>query len=446
MSMIAQTPPAVPTAAVLNQADEVVVCELVKQDSPTLRSVFDKVYRPQKLRHASPSTVLQYRINLDRFDRMLGRPAVLTDLNDNTIADLMAYTIQQGRKPRTANKVRDNLLAFWRFCARKGIVKEWPDVEPVHEPERIPEAWTEQQLRQLFASASHETFVYGGVLGCDWWLALFSILWDTGERIRAILQIEWEQIDLQGRWLKVLAEQRKGRQQDMLFRLHPDTIKRLEKIRKPERDKVFPWPFNLSLIYHHLNRIQKRAGLPTNRFSKFHRIRKSVASHAKAAGMDATHLLGHSSPRVTKAYIDPRICQTKHASDVLFRPADSPPPPDELIAPLVAEFLQSLLAETTVSRDVIDRRAFKLRWMLGAKLETLTLRELCPKRAAAQLADLESGRRKPKTIDDYRQALVSFCRWLIARKGAPEVAVRMVAELDGYCNREVVREARGGVS
>ena len=52
----------------------------------------------------------------------------------------------------------------------------------------------------------------------------------------------------------------------------------------------------------------------------FHQIRRSVASHLQAAGVDASNVLQHSSPRVTReSYLDPGICAQVKPADVLFR-------------------------------------------------------------------------------------------------------------------------------
>ena len=72
--------------------------------------------------------------------------------------------------------------------------------------------------------------------------------------------------------------------------------------------------------FRRLGEIMERAGLPNSRLYKFHSIRKSVASYYEAAGGNATELLGHSSRRITKAYIDPRICCKPSPVGVLFRP------------------------------------------------------------------------------------------------------------------------------
>ena len=64
------------------------------------------------------------------------------------------------------------------------------------------------------------------------------------------------------------------------------------------------------------------AGLPNDSRSKFHRIRKSVASHAEARGGNATAMLRHSKREVTEAYLDPTIAKQQQPSDVLFRLGD----------------------------------------------------------------------------------------------------------------------------
>ena len=40
----------------------------------------------------------------------------------------------------------------------------------------------------------------------------------------------------------------------------------------------------------------------------------------KAAGGNASNLLGHSGRRVTEKYLDPRVVTPPQASDMLFRP------------------------------------------------------------------------------------------------------------------------------
>lgn len=131
---------------------------------------------------------------------------------------------------------------------------------------------------------------------------------------------EWQHIDLSNGYLRIPAELRKGRKRDRIYRLAGDTVAAIDKIKTPERRLIFPWPFHDTYLWTKYGRILKQLNLPNDRKSKFHRMRRSVASHFEAGGGDAMALLGHSQRRVTEGYLDPRIVGEKHAIDVLFRP------------------------------------------------------------------------------------------------------------------------------
>ena len=118
----------------------------------------------------------------------------------------------------------------------------------------------------------------------------------------------------------MIAEVRKGRRRDRLYKLSHETVDALMQLPKTSHDdKIFVWPFSYTYLWHRYNQVLEMAGLPTDRKSKFHRMRKSVASHAEAAGSDATGLLDHSGRNVTTAYLDPRVAVRPQAVDCLFR-------------------------------------------------------------------------------------------------------------------------------
>jgi len=131
-------------------------------------------------------------------------------------------------------------------------------------------------------------------------------------------------------WLVIPAEVRKGQAEDRTYRLSAESTGWLETIRRPKRDLIWPWPFAESYLWIAYKRLRKRAGLPSDRRSSFHRMRRSVASHFEAAGGNATELLGHSDRRLTqRSYLDPRFCKAPQAVDRLFRlnPHDRGRPP-----------------------------------------------------------------------------------------------------------------------
>ena len=194
----------------------------------------------------------------------------------------------------------------------------WPTVTRIPEPVRIPVAWSREDLDRLFRAADTERLLISGVPSPSWWRTLHLVAWDTGERITALLGCCWSH--LSGEWLTIPAELRKGKRSDRAYRLAPQTLAALERIREPERPEIWPWPYHRSYLWIRYRIIRQRAGLPTDRRSAFHRIRRSVASHYEAAGGNATELLGHESRATTRAYLDPRIVETPQAVDLLFRP------------------------------------------------------------------------------------------------------------------------------
>lgn len=276
------------------------------------------LYFALNTRIADANTRQQYRLSLANLQEAVGKRLTIGELSDDAVALMMQRLRERGLSPRTINDRRARVHALWSWLCRRGVLAKWPMTPPLIEPTRVPEAWTEQELRKLFQAAALERRQVGGCPAWLWWSCLLSIAWNTGERVGAIMQLKWEHVDMDGRWLHVPAEIRKGKRQDMLYRLAPETMAFLLMQRRHTPEFILPWDRHPSYLWQAFGRLLKSAGLPTDRRSKFHRLRRSVASHYEAAGYDAQRLLGHSARSVTEAYIDPRIVPTIQASDVLF--------------------------------------------------------------------------------------------------------------------------------
>lgn len=280
----------------------------------TLSQFFECVYLPIRLRGRSPRTVTLYRASISAFSEYLKRPALLDDLEDSQVCRYL-LSLESGRSPYTVAKERSQLLAIWNCAAKRRYVDRFPDVPSAPLPRRIPTAWTEEELARLFAACAKERGVYCGVDAGDWWLSLHSILWDTGERIGALVQTEWT--DVRSDWLVIRAEARKGRRADAAYKLSRASVELLTKIRHPNRKLVWPWPYCHTYLWHVYGLILSAAHLPRDRNRKFHCVRKSVASHLKRLGHDPQLVLGHADPRTTAAYLDPRIVQPKQPCEIL---------------------------------------------------------------------------------------------------------------------------------
>lgn len=292
----------------------------------SLQEFFGQFFEPLRLRSRSERTRELYRTTLRTFAKFLGRVPTVQDLGDDQVNRYLSWFRGLPRAPASVNKERNNLLAIWRYAARKRFVEQWPDVDAEVEPKRVPQAWTETEVFRLFAAIKQETGLIAGIPAALWWQGLHLVGWDTGERIGAVLGLEWANVDLVGRWALCVAESRKGKREDRIYRLAADTCDVLRQIRRPFK-RVFEWPYCANYIWAKYAVILRRAGLPADRRSKFHRLRRTVASNFEAAGGDATALLGHSRRSITERYLDPRICQQQQAADLLFRP--TPPGSDQ---------------------------------------------------------------------------------------------------------------------
>lgn len=201
----------------------------------------------------------------------------------------------------------------------------WPEVELEREPQRTPVAWTAAELSTLVATTKNlqgpvrfNDTSLPTINRCDWWTALILTAFDSGERITALLGVEWSDVDLDAGWILFRAEHRKGGRADNCLDVADDTIEALRRIQRPA-GKVFPW--DRGDLWMHFGAILEQAGLPYDRKRKFHCIRKSTASHLAAAGGDPGQMLTHSCAKVTQAYLDPRITgQRESIKRISWRP------------------------------------------------------------------------------------------------------------------------------
>lgn len=293
--------------------------------STSLKDFYLTVYEPLKLRGKSKSTKHQYLVQIRHLKRFLLHEPTFADLTDESMSRFLSwFRDKRGRSAATVNKARNHLLALWRLAARRGVVAAYPDVPPEIEPERVPQAWLQEELQRLFSACLEEQGSLAGVPAGKWWRTLHLCAWDTAERKSALLSLKWANADLARGWLLIPAECRKGKRRDKAFQLHPDTVVALREILEPRRELIFPWPYHANYLYPRYKMILSRAKLPCDRKHLFHCMRKSTASYFEAAGGNATALLDHSSRSVTEAYLDPRIVNGQQASKLLFRP-DKPP-------------------------------------------------------------------------------------------------------------------------
>jgi integrase len=289
-----------------------------------LRAFLDDVYAPIRLGGKSPRTLYLYRNSVRLFGNFLGRDVMLSDLTDDTFAAHLASLRERGAAAHTVVKEYCQICAMWRFAAQRHLVADCPTVAKPLMPRTDPKSWLLDDLRKIFNAIDQLKGEIGGVPEAAWWRALHYVIWNTGERISAVLDLRWTDFDLDGRWVTFRAESRKGKGEDLTHQIADYTAEALRAINRPKRDEVFPWPLQRNYLWSVYGRLLKRAGLPCGRGDKFHRLRRTVATQYQLLGGDASRMLGHQSPRVTERhYLDPRVIRRQQAVDLLMKP-DAP--------------------------------------------------------------------------------------------------------------------------
>jgi integrase len=300
----------------------------VEDREGTLWHICVHEYFPVNTRINKQTTKNQYRCALRDFKQHLGHEPMPSDLSDDNISRLMRGMLDRGLKPKTVNERRGRLRALWEWMARKRKVEDFPFVKNLKCPKRLPRAWTRQELTTLFdACRTAPGRMKNKVLACDWWTALHLVLWDTGARIGEIIACEWDWLDTESGQLVVCAEVRKGADRDMAYVLHQSTLAVLMRIRALHKRLIFG-EVETNTLYYQYRKLRSRAGLPLGGQHGFHKMRRTVATWLQRGGHNATDVLKHSSPAVTRDhYLDPTIIGGIHPSEVLFRPNEAQEPP-----------------------------------------------------------------------------------------------------------------------
>lgn len=285
----------------------------------TLVQMLEKHYQPERLTGKSPNTTRLYRHSINAFSKYLLRPATVADLNTETVTQFLSFMIAETKLSRhTIQKDRTQLCVLWGYAAKKGWLTEFPQIASINCPDRIPDSWSDDEIKALFdACKAQKGMIGSSIPASDWWLALLSAIYDSAERISAIMQTESTSLDSSG-YLTVKGEHRKGSKRDKRYRLQPITVERIKAIKRPGEKLLFPWPYSYVYLFKRYGQILESAGLPNNRRSKFHKVRRTVVSNFESAGGNGTELCDHQNRSVTKrSYLNPDVIKTIQPADVL---------------------------------------------------------------------------------------------------------------------------------
>ena len=256
-----------------------------------------------------------YESTLDRFRDFLGHEPTLDDLDDLTAAKFLRWrgsTVHDQRRglisPASLAKDSAHLRTVWTWCAKKrmkrsdGELLEFPDYARPRVPRPRPVAYTAEELSRLVEAARHRKGHVGDVTAPWYWVTKLQAMFQTGERIGAILAIRWREVDLERCTLTFLAATRKGHRETITRAITPELAEIMAMEKRPADRLVWPWLESRRMLsaYGSLRVLCRLAGVE---YHPFHSIRKATASYLKRAGVSARKQLGHSSEELSLIHI-----------------------------------------------------------------------------------------------------------------------------------------------
>jgi integrase len=273
--------------------------------------------RYARVRELAPQTMALYEMMWTRFERFLGRPATVADLNVEVVSQYIEWRKVtpgwRGRlpKPATVRRDRNMIRATWEYAARRKLLDEFPELPRVRVPESIPtgRAWTLEEASTLIRAARRRIGQVGGLPARWWWPTLLYAAVCTAERFEALTSIRWAQVDLERRTMLFLAGSRKGTTRDIVRSITPQLATMLGEHRRGDEDLVWPWDRRGRSQWASLQVLCRTAGVEYRGrgFHGFRRLAASLAA-AKFGRAAATELLDHYDPRLQRVYVDPVIC------------------------------------------------------------------------------------------------------------------------------------------
>jgi integrase len=271
-------------------------------------------------------------------------PPTIQDVTRDAVQQVMAWQVSRGRTPQTANKLGRTLLGVANYAAERLDLPLPKRLEWFPEPRREPDAWSVEQVEALIRTAGQLRGSLRGTTRAEFAVAVIWLAYNSGERIEALMQIQWAWIDWSSRTLRIPAAVRKDRE-DYTVWLLDETATALLVLRRAGTPDVFgdwdrdrhvkQWPaLNLllrKLVYAALidpeadvNRLSRRdVSAVVGRRELWHKLRRTFATEIARNADESTaqRLLGHSSINTTRRYIDRRKLPDRPQRELLRRPS-----------------------------------------------------------------------------------------------------------------------------
>ncbi len=232
----------------------------------------------------SRHTVLNYRLDLEDFDRFLGAQAI-ENVDYLTLRKYLALLKEKNLASRTVARRLATLRSFFKFLNREGYLKSNPitSLSSPKQEKHLPSFMTEEEVTRLIQSAfAKDAKDERGMRD----RAILETFYSTGIRISELVGLDTEDVDFIGGIVKVLGKGRKERIVP-IGEIALSAIKAYLDKRKKESDVLFLNKNNTRITDRGVRDIVKK-------YIKLASIRQGVSAHTFRHSF-ATHMLNHGA-------------------------------------------------------------------------------------------------------------------------------------------------------
>ncbi|MBZ9729795.1 tyrosine-type recombinase/integrase [Salegentibacter sp. JZCK2] len=258
----------------------------------------------------SPNTLTAYKTDLKSFSEFIFFEFEEKDLSKvhySQIRNWIVALVDQGVSNRSINRKISSLKAYYRFLQKTGDIKFSPlaNHKALKTASKIQVPFSEAEITQVLEQI--DTSDFEGLRD----RLIVELFYTTGIRRIELIAIKLQDVDLAGKYIKVLGK----RQKERIIPLLPGVISNLENYLSRRADVMVGEEVSYlfvsqkgiklyeSLVYRIINNYFSKVSGKIKRSP--HILRHSFATHllSQGANLNAVkELLGHSSLAATQVY------------------------------------------------------------------------------------------------------------------------------------------------
>jgi integrase len=264
------------------------------------------------------STQAFFRCKLNAYERWLGRPATLDDLNSTMLNAFLDYRISD-RSRETARSEKAVLRAIWQAAFDARLMDNPPlRIKKIRRAVPEVDAWDCGQVNRLLKAATCQLGRFRGnrVPKSLYWLAVVRTLFDTGLRAGDLLALESSRIVGPGSY--IIRQLKTGG--NVPIAISEATWQAIERIIAPDRPLLFGDVLKSRAFFQGFARMAKAAGLDGR--SKMLRRTSGSMIEREHPGEGHTHL-GNGRGVFERHYLARRIAPITARFPVFSTPSDN---------------------------------------------------------------------------------------------------------------------------